>query len=108
MVSLRVMAWWISMLAPPGYAKMVSTPSRSRACGGAGHNRQKLLNTRCFFLLLCLTAAMHTLTQQMLRALQCHPGASAATTGTKPSMAACCTCQRYARAQQERHCQRQR
>src|SRR5215831_9470445 len=26
----RVSAWWISMLAPPGYAKIVSTPSRSR------------------------------------------------------------------------------
>jgi hypothetical protein len=23
--------WWISMLAPPGYAKMTSTPSRSSA-----------------------------------------------------------------------------
>src|ERR1700744_5611986 len=25
-----VSAWWNSMLAPPGYAKMASTPSRSR------------------------------------------------------------------------------
>lgn len=29
---LRVSAWWISMLAPPGYAKSVCTPSRSRHC----------------------------------------------------------------------------
>src|SRR4051794_41865690 len=27
----RVSAWWIGMLAPPGYAKTVSTPWRMRA-----------------------------------------------------------------------------
>src|ERR1700757_2572375 len=26
----RVNAWWIGILAPPGYAKITSTPSRSR------------------------------------------------------------------------------
>lgn len=32
MLALRVSAWWISMLAPPGYANRVCTPSRSRHC----------------------------------------------------------------------------
>ena len=32
MVGERVSAWWISMLAPPGYAKTLPTPSRSSAC----------------------------------------------------------------------------